>query len=651
MYLGKADVNTYDKGAGREFLISNGRGSYGFSTVIGANTRREHGLLVVRNGEEKSHSVLVSKIEETLFDRNKKYLLSTNRYKDLVYPDGYRYLQEYQGNPYPSMLFVIHSILLKKSIFMPRGKECTVIKYELLAAPDKIRLDLRPLVAHRYSVEVCAESNSSEFSVSSDSAHSISINGKGRTSRISATSGTWSLKPLWFENLVYEQDDKIDKPSVDHLWSPGLISNELSEGDVVYVVLSQEPQNYAAKDLAAMEREAASRFEDILEQANIPADSSAEQDMIASSYHLADDRAESTAHIYTGYPSVETKPRDTFVALPGLLLATGREETALKILKYWLDAAEKNGWVMPERVSPCGGAFENGGADNGLWFVYAVGKYMRHVKDAGDGAAALINGVKEIVGRYLNGVPQLDIVCGSNMLLKLTASDTSRHWMGASVGGEAVVTRTGYLVEINALWYNALKTAEQLPGDKLYGEAAETCAKSFNDTFRGIDLHGLYDCVDPETFKTDASVRPNQILAASLPYSPLQPEAAQKVIRLCWNELYTTYGLRTLAPRHDKFKGRFEGRIDQRIKACYRGMAWPWLLGQFITAYLKYNPTRKDLGWIFIRPFTSHLRHGCLGGVAELFDGMMPYRPHGDVLSAAALGELLRVLHEDLEAE
>ena len=104
MYLGKADVNTYDKGAGREFLISNGRGSYGFSTVIGANTRREHGLLVVRNGEEKQHSVLVSKIEETLFDRNKKYQLSTNRYKDLVYPDGYRYLQEYQGNPYPSML-------------------------------------------------------------------------------------------------------------------------------------------------------------------------------------------------------------------------------------------------------------------------------------------------------------------------------------------------------------------------------------------------------------------------------------------------------------------------------------------------------------------------------------------------------------------
>ncbi|MCD8234002.1 MAG: amylo-alpha-1,6-glucosidase, partial [Cloacibacillus porcorum] len=134
------------------------------------------------------------------------------------------------------------------------------------------------------------------------------------------------------------------------------------------------------------------------------------------------------------------------------------------------------------------------------------------------------------------------------------------------------------------------------------------------------------------------------------PPRPRAPAAAHKGGRRCLTELDTTYGLRTLDPRHDKFKGRSEGRLDQRLKARYRGMAWTWLLGQFITAYLKNNPSRKDLGWVFIRPFNSHLRHGCLGGVAELFDGMMPYRPHGDVLSAVSLGELLRVLHENLEA-
>ena len=655
MYLGKADVNTYDKGAGREFLISNGRGSYGFSTVIGANTRREHGLLVVRPENERQHSVLVSKIEETIFDHNKKYQLSTNRYKDLVYPDGYRYLQEYQGNPFPSMLFVIHSILLKKSIFMPHGKDCTVIKYELLAAPDKIRLDLRPLFAHRLSGDVCPDSAKSEFSVSSEDAHSISVSGRGYASCCSATAGTWSLKQLWFENLIYEQDDRPETPTVDHLWSPGYITNELGEGDVVYVVLSSKPQKFTAKQLSEMEKEAAGLFENILEKANIPALSSAEQDMIASSYHLVDDRPESIAPIYSGYPSVEVRARDTFIALPGLMLATGREEVAAKTLKYWLENAEKNGWTMPEKFESDGTPIF-GAVDNGLWFVYAADKYLSHVADSAD-AALLSGAIKNIVEKYLAGSPELDTVADANMLLRLAEAKPERQWMNAVAGGEVVVPRKGYLVDVNALWYNALKTAEKYAAkngdavsEKKFGEAAAKCAKSFCDTFWSFDMNGLYDCVDPETFKNDTSIRPNQILAASLPFSPLSPEAAQKVVRLCWNELYTTYGLRTLEPRHDKFKGRCEGRMDQRLKARFRGMAWPWLLGQFITAYLKFNPTRKDLGWVFIRPFNSHLRHGCLGGVAELFDGMMPYRPHGDVLSAASLGELLRVLHEDLEA-
>ncbi|MDO5115974.1 MAG: amylo-alpha-1,6-glucosidase [Synergistaceae bacterium] len=657
MYLGKADVNTYDKGAGREFLISNGRGSYGFSTVIGANTRREHGLLVVRPEDKSQHSVLVSKIEETIFDQNKKYQLSTNRYKDLVYPDGYRYLQECQGNPFPSMLFVIHSILLKKSIFMPNGKECTVIKYELLAAPDKIRLDLRPLVAHRSSGSVCPDSRGNDFSVSSDSAHSISISGRSHTSCVSVTAGTWSLKPLWFENLIYEHDDRPDSSSVDHLWSPGFISNELSEGDVVYVVLSQSPLNYSLKELADMEKEASDRFENILEQANLPALSSAEQDMIAASYHLVDDRPESVAPIYTGYPSVGTNARDSFISLPGLLIATGREAVAAKTLGYWLELAENNGWVMPDKLDSESG-IKFGGADNGLWFVYAADKYLSHSDGKDAFRAELARAVREITLKYLSGIPELDLVCDPNMLLKLTSDNPARHWMGALAGEEQVVERKGYLVEINALWYNALRVAAKCAaefdgaeGEKKFSEAAEKCAKAFRDAFWSFDMNGLYDCVDPETFKNDASIRPNQILAVSLPYSPLQPEMAQKVVRLCWNELYTTYGLRTLNPRHDKFKGRSEGRADQRLKARYRGMAWTWLLGQFITAYLKLSPSRRDLGWVFIRPFNSHLRHGCLGGVAELFDGMMPYRPHGDVLSAISLGELLRVLHENLETE
>ncbi|MDO4987445.1 MAG: amylo-alpha-1,6-glucosidase [Synergistes sp.] len=656
MYLGKADVNTYDKGAGREFLVSNGRGSYGFSTVIGANSRREHGLLVVRHENELEHSVLVSKIEEVIYHSSKKYQLSTNRYKDIVYPDGYRYLQEYQGNPFPSMLFVIHSILLKKSIFMPQGAGCTIVKYELLAAPEKIRLDIRPLFAHRHVSVVCAETGKDNFSVSSASERTIGITGRGMSSACEATAGNWSLKPLWFENIVYEQDDCAETPESDSLWSPGILSVDMSEGESVYVILSEKPSSFTTGQLAEMEAEAAKRFEDILEKANISALNSAEQDMIASSYHLVDTGTEDKSPIYTGYPSVSAKARETFISLPGLLLATGREETAEKTLLYWCNVAEHNDWVVPGALFPDGKS-QFGYADDGLWLVYAIDKYLTHCNDTKN-KEKFADCALHIVNKYLSGIEQLDLVCDANMLLRVTGDNSCRYWMGESVDGEVVVKRKGYLVDVNSLWYNALKVAAKYvlecgkseDADKLEAAAAK-CSKSFGEVFRSFDMRGLYDFVDPNTFKGEYAIRPNQILAAALPFSPLSDEDAQSVVRLCWNELYTTYGLRTLDPHHEKFKGRSEGRPDQRIKARYRGMAWTWLLGQFITAYIKYNPTRKDIGWTFIRPFNSHLRHGCLGGIAELFDGIMPYRPNGDVLSAISLGEMLRVLYEDLEEE
>lgn len=654
MYLGKADVNTYDKGAGREFLVSNGRGSYGFSTISGANTRREHGLLVVRPEGETQHAVLVSKIEETIFDQNKKkYQLSTNRYKDLVYPDGYRYVQEYQGNPFPSILFVVHSILLKKSFFMPQGKACTIVKYELLASPSKIRLDLRPLFAHRKNSEVKSDLERQSFCVISQEEGRLGVWGREHTSYCSATSGSWMLKPLWFENLIYEQDDRADMQTVDHVWSPGYVTQEIIQGDVVYVVLSGTPQSYTMEELAAMEKEAAGRFENILEQARIPALSSAEQDMIFSSYHLIDDRHDPVPPIYSGYPSVDFRARDTFVALPGLTLATGREAVAERALAYWLDICKKNDWVMPGRIAPDGNSvFE--GADVGLWFIYAADKYLTHM-GAENKNDELWNAINAILDRYTNEIQEIDTLLDDNGLIRLTTDNPIRHWMNSFVGQEAIVRRKGYLVEINALWYNALCAAEkyaEVYGDKTlakkYKDMVAKAEKSFVGLFWSVNLNCLCDWIDAKSMERENAIRPNQILAVSLPYSPLKKEMAEKVIRICWDELYTTYGLRTLDPRHDKFKGRAEGRLDQRMKARFRGMAWPWLLGQFITAYLRYNPKRTDLGWVFMRPFNSHLRHGCLGGIAELFDGTMPYRPHGDVLSAMSLGELLRVLHEDL---
>ncbi|MDR3254803.1 MAG: amylo-alpha-1,6-glucosidase [Synergistaceae bacterium] len=661
MYLGKADVNTYDKGAEREFLVSNGTGSYGSSTVIGANTRSEHGLLVVRSQDSAQHTVLASKLEETLYAHNKKYQLSTNRYKDLIYPDGYRYLQEYQGTPFPSMLFVIHSIFLKKSIFMPQGGSSAIIKYELIASPETVRMDIRPLFAHRSNNEVPQAPDRGVFE-SSPSSGSIGVRGRGFISHVSFTTSDdsqpakWSGKPLWFENVIYEKNESPDGPSIDCLWSPGFGTINMKKGDTVYVVLSEEPVSYTKEEIEALERETVERIGEFVRQVSIDSHYSSVHDMIQSSCHLVAETKGASPTIFSGFPSVEQRARDTFIALPGLTIVTGRTKTAAGILDNWLKLAGAGG-LMPSSIDH-NGSPRFGDIDAGLWFLYAADKFFTSSPEGRDFASSNYGAIKAVLEAYTKDLDVLGAVMdpGTKLVKHFNRKET-RHWMSGDAGGEPLVDRRGYLVEINALWHNALlflKDVSDEAGDSessgRFDQLASECRESFMKVFWNESAKYLFDWVDPSNGERDEAIRPNAILAVSLPRPVLSDERGRQVFATSWNELYTTYGLRTLDPRHEKFKGRAEGRPDQKKKAKLRGMAWPWLLGQFISAYMRYNPEAFEIGWSFVRPFTSHLRRGCIGGVAEYFDGMMPYMPNGDVLSAISLGELIRTIHDDLDA-
>ncbi|MDR1650663.1 MAG: amylo-alpha-1,6-glucosidase [Synergistaceae bacterium] len=659
MYLGKADVNTYDKGSEREFLVSNGAGSYGSSTVIGANTRSEHGLLVVRPADSETHKVLVSKLEETLYAGNKKYQLSTNRYKDLIYPDGFRYLQEYQGTPNPEMLFVIHSIFLKKSIFMPRNGTCTAVRYELLESPDQVSMDIRPLFAHRVNSGTCG-GKTADFRSALSEDGVVSVSGRGFISHVSFTDANggvkWSAKPLWYENLIYERGASPDEPTADSLWSPGYGSVSLKRGGVLYVVLSEEPLSYTAEEMESLMRETIELQNSFIGGVSLNTDNSMALSMAQASCHLVAENKGGYPAIFSGFPSVMRRARDTFISLPGLTLAAGRPHVALGILESWLEYAVKCGMIVPASINAEGEAHV-GDVDSGLWFIYAAMKYSS--SSSGDFAARHRRELCGILEKYTEGDPKLGAVMDpDSKLLRYFGLESARNWMSGDAGGEPIVERRGYLVELNALWYNALIFMEDTArscqdgesADK-YGRLAREVYDSFGKVFWNENTKYLYDWVDPSDGTLDGSIRPNAILAVSLPRQVLPEDKGRAMFTTCWNELYTTYGLRTLDPRHEKFKGRSEGRPDQKQKARLRGMAWPWLLAHFITAYVRFNPDAAEMGWRFIRPFSSHLRRGCLGGVAEYFDGVMPYKPHGDVLSAASLGELMRVMHEDLSKD
>ena len=660
MYLGKADVNTYDRGADREFLVSNGAGSYGSSTVIGANTRSEHGLLVVRPENSEQHAVLVSKLEETLIAHNKKYQLSTNRYKDLIFPDGYRYLQECRSSPYPDMLFVIHSIFLKKSLYMPPQGTCTVVRYELMESPEAVDINVRPLFAHRPNNTTCPEQNAGFMS--EEYGGVINVSGRGYLSHVSFTDSfssfggsgevKWLKKTMWVENLIYERDAESNKPPTDSLWSPGYGAARMNRGDVLYVVLSQEPLSYNAAELEAMLADTVGKQKEFERDLPRNAKNSMAHNMIMSARHLVMENEGSAPAILSGFPSARKRARDTFIALPGLTLATGHVNTAKGILESWLSQAEKCRWIMPSHVDS-GGHAVTGDIDSGLWFLYAVQKYSAA---AGfDFAKERFGELSSVLENYAKNLPELGVVMDAdNYLLNYFNETGARNWMSGDADGEPLVDRRGFLVEVNALWYNALRFMEELAvtaGDgvsaKKYTETAQAAAKSFERVFWNEKAKYLYDWVDADG-KNSGDIRPNAILAISLPYSALHPDMGRAVLSTCWDHLYTTYGLRTLDPHHEKFKGRAEGRPDQKKKARLRGMAWPWLLGNFIAAYMRFNQQKEEMGWSFMRPFLSHMRRGCLGGVAEYFDGVMPYNPYGDVLSAISSGELLRVINECL---
>ena len=649
MYLGKVDVNTYEKGAGREYLVSNGRGSYGFSTVAGANTRRQHGLLVVRPQDCAQHRVLVSKLEETLFTRGKKYQLSTNRYRDVIFPDGFRYIQEFHSNPLPSILYVIHSLLIRKTVFMPEGRDACVVKYELLASPERVQLELRPLFAHRLYTEVLPKSHDDCFQADY-APNGILVNGRGMSSFLSFPKGDWHPKALWHEHVLYESDEEPGQ-STEDLWSPGTLSVELAEGETAYVVFSSEPFHPTIEKIEEFEKAAIANQQSRFGKIEPAGQSSAVRDLTRTALHLFASGNDQKTTLFSGYPSLSEKARDTFIALPGLTLSMGRYRDATEILGRWLEMARLNDAVMPSEIDPSTGHALLKAADAGLWFLYALDKLTEKtgsLEFAENNWQTLV----EMVSRYASGIRALDMVCEDELLV-LETSDPERNWMEGTSNGDPVVPRKGKLVEFNALWYNGLRAMERFAEGlglseqaQKYGKKADLVREAFIKTFWNPDGGYLYDSVDRE--KKDTVIRPNQVLAVSLPSSPLPPEMGRSVVETCWNELVTTYGLRTLDPHHDKYKGRFEGRPDQKQKARYRGMAWPWLLGQFVSAYMRYNPKRSDIAWCFIRPFTAHLRQGCLGGIAEVFDGSMPYLPHGDVLSAASMGEILRVMEEDL---
>lgn len=459
------------------------------------------------------------------------------------------------------------------------------------------------------------------------------------------------LDDTWFYNMDYAVERERGLSSTEDHYIPGYYDVEikpLEEKCITFVATVEKSINH--RDGQKIIEKEKKRLKKLIDKAGYK-DELAKRLVLAADSFIVHRESTNAKTIIAGYPWFTDWGRDTMIALTGLTLSTRRFEDAKEIL-YTFSKYVKDG-LIPNMFPDAGHEPPYNTVDAALWYFEAVNKYVKYTHDYKFIKENIYKGLKEIIEFYSKGT-HFNIKADEDCLITAGDEHTQLTWMDAKVGDWVVTPRHGKAVEINALWYNALKVMSQLSKHfkedyTLYDEMAEKVKKSFVDSFWNKDKKCLYDCLT-ESYKDD-KVRPNQILAVSLSYPIIEGEKAKSVVDTVLKELYTAYGLRSLSPKEKEYVGVYVGDQYRRDGAYHQGTVWTWPLGHFITAYLKvnnYSPEAKKMALRFIEPFKDHLEDACLGSISEIFDGNEPLIPRGCFAQAWSVAEILRAYVEDV---
>jgi predicted glycogen debranching enzyme len=685
--LGCRDLTRASK---KEWLLTNGLGGYAMSTIAGLNTRRQHGLLVAAMRPPVGRAVVLSKMDETLDLPGGPIALDTNFYPGVVHPRGFEWIEGFALYPFPVVTFAGNGWRLEKTIYLVHGENTVVVSYRMLPATrlrraarkgkaldegagagsastvggpndggdylpslEKLKLRVRPLFAFRAAEVLSSESERIQrtFGVR---------NYESRGSIVRCTPyPEWEPVYLickearfveacdWYKNVEYPQERYRGLEFREDLWTYGYYETVLREGETLSVACTLHSPETRTPDWP-VEREIERRAQAVRSVAD---DKPFGRRLALAADQFLVRRERDLASVIAGYPWFTDRARDTMIALPGLTLVTGRFREAKAILRAYSRALDRG--MLPSRFPDGGDRPEYGSVDSTLWFVVAIFKYLQYTGDFDFVKTELRIPLLEIVRYYQEGT-RSGIRVDLDGLLRCGEPGLAMTWMDARAGDVPVTPRTGKPVEVNALWYNTLKIMERLaerfsiPHDMArFARMAEKVEESFLSTFWNEDEGCLYDCVDWEG--PDASVRPNQILAVSLPFPLLDSESAQSVVRVVGERLLTPMGLRTLDAQNPNYKCIYDGDVKQRQTAYHQGTAWGWLMGPYISALVKANGAagRTEAAQL-LKPFEQHLTEDGLGQVSELFWGNAPHWPRGCIAHACAVGEILRAYYEDV---
>ncbi|MGC4046905.1 MAG: amylo-alpha-1,6-glucosidase [Armatimonas sp.] len=587
---------TFEELASQEWLLTNGIGGFASGTVAGCATRRYHSLLTVALTPPSGHRMaLLGGVDDTvILENGEVYPLSTHVHQDgTVYPQGYSYLTSYSQGRWEFTLPGLFAPVIRTLQFYP-GKNA--IRLEWHGLPKGATLRLAPLVCWKdYHQQMAPWAGFPYRSELIEHGWLVQATPDAPELKLYTPYDTWEPAGWWNEHLWQAREAERGFPATESLYCPATVTLDGNRRAVPYLVASIEPERPTKRPVVP------------------PQDA-------AKTFIVGDDTTRKT--ILAGYPWFTDWGRDTFISLPGLCLTTGQEKTAQEIVRDFAP------WVRNGRIPnrfPDGNdtpAYNN--VDGTLWFIHCIG-LCRLAKE--------FSGLLQtIIEAHRTNTVGDRIYADSDDLLRCGDSHTNLTWMDAKVDGVAITPRYDRPVEVQALWINALKVA----GETERAAAAQT---AFLEKFVRPDGQGLYDCLLPDG-TPDASIRPNQVIAAAL--LDLPEEVNQVVLQVATEHLLTPYGLRTLSPTDSRFCPRYEGDSHQRDSSYHQGTVWPWLIGSFCDLYKKVHGPDAN-----VAPFLAELkRHYAedygLEGIAEIFDGAAPHRPNGCPWQAWSLAEFLR---------
>jgi len=650
--LGAKTCGDLDQALGREWLETNGLGGYASSTIIGVNTRRYHGLLVAATMPPVGRLVLLSKLEETLLLDGKFYELSANRYPGVVHPQGFRYLRRFALDPFPVFLYEIEGIEVEKSVFMIQGENSTVVEYRLkngASSASQIELFIRPLIAFRDYHGTTHENPALNPEVQNQPGM-VSMAPYSGLPALHVAHNAVELQAGggWFRDFEYDAERERGLDYREDLFNPCVLHFGLNASDSAVLLASTGPHDVA--QVAEYRKTETSRRQAVMASSPLPDPFVAALTAASDQYLVARGQLKT---VIAGYHWFGDWGRDTMIALPGLTLTTGRHEVARSILRTFARYVDRG--MLPNRFPDEGEQPEYNTADATLWFFEAARAYLAHTGDDDFIRRELYSVFADIVGWHVRGT-RYDIKVEASGLLHCGQAGVQLTWMDAKVRDWVVTPRIGQPVEIQALWYNALRIMENFAhrfgdgsGEKSYQAMSTAALWNFNRSFWNDKGGYLYDVIDHGL--ADASIRPNQIFAVSLAHSMLSAERASKVVAHVQQHLLTPYGLRTLSPDEANYHGRYGGDQLSRDAAYHQGTVWPWLMGPFLRAFLKVNggsAAARYQAEEWISHLKTHVSDAGLGHVSEIFDGDPPHRPVGCIAQAWSVAELLRVYVEDI---